>query len=617
MRWQRSAGGDYTRAMQAVFCRLLLVAGALLFGLRLTCQGQLLATPYKIADLSNSVEVAIRDGSWARHLDYLETGLTNTATAQNAPTPRTRWNQMLGDERMNLALAQAAFLQRFTPATVTAFQNQAANAAPFLRWLLRNEEALRYCLMTIRPQNKEPRVLNNWSRLRTCETNAWDKYWNLGLACALVFDKPMAFDSHISPTGRVDFVARYLFFRNSAARNRLKIDPSHLPTWELIWVVDAPVPDTDLAWAQEHVRLTRNDWQQAYGMVSYRMDQALKGAQIHPTYTLEELQRVGGVCVERAHFAAMSAKANGIPAMPIVGAGERGGHAWFGYLAAPFEWNMSAGRYEDDRYVTGYTREPLSRRYITEQSLNLLVDTQQLSSQYLLATRLSWLGQIFQERKSPQLTLVLFRTAVELAPCHTTAWNSLLDFLRASPTAKGEWRTVLQTFRSAFKNYPDFQAQADSIEAEVLLGDASVDEILQSLRSEISRQNASDRSDLVLKAIDRHVSLLQHAGKTNAVLSVYKKALRDFGDQLPVLENLSKRAFAFAQQVHGEADMLNCIDTICSAQLSNVMQDDPFRKMALGSLANMLVEFYSAAKQPEKALKYSQVAEKLRRSDGS
>ncbi len=603
--------------MHAAFCRSLLLAGVLLFGLRLDCLGQLLVTPYTTADLSNSVETAIRDGSWARHLDYVETGLTNTAAAQNAPTLRARWNQMLGDERMNLALAQAVFLQRVGPTTVTSFQNQATtNAAPFLRWLLRNEEALRSCLTTIRPQNKGSRVLTNWSRLRACETNTWDKYWSLGLACALVFDKPMAFDSHISPTGTVDLVARYLFFRNSAARNRLKIDLTHLPTWELVWVVDAPVPDTDLAWAQEHVRLARSEWQKAYEMVSYRMDQALKGAQIHPTYTLEELQRVGGVCLERAHFAAMSAKANGIPAMPLVGEGERGGHAWFGYLTAPFEWNMSAGRFEDDRYVTGYTCEPLSRRYITEQSLSLLVDTQQLSSQYLLATRLHWMGQIFQDRRDRRQALVLFRTAVELAPCRPDVWNSLLDSLKAAPTTKGEWRSVLQTFRSAFKNYPDFQAQADSIEADVLLDEAGVDEILQSLRSEISRMKASDRSDLVLKTIDRHVGLLQHAGKTNAVLSVYKKALQDFGDQLPVLEKLAMRAFAAAQQAHGEADMLSCIDAICNAQLSNGMQDDPFRKKALCSLANMLAEFYTAAKQPEKALKYNQLAGRLGRSGG-
>ena len=574
------------------------------------CFGQLLGTPYRLTVLVSSADGAMRDGDWPKYLEYIEQGLADTAAAQPATTAHSRWNRMFGDNTMALALAQSAFLRRIPPATLTAFQERATNGVDFLRWLLRNEDAMRSFLMTIQPANQASRVLDIWSTLRNCDTNAWDRYWNLGLACALVFDKPMPFNSRISQKGVVNVVERYAFFRNSVAHGRLKTDLPHLSTGELVWVVDAPVPDTDLAWAQEHVHFSRGEWAKAYDLVAYRMDQALNSAQIHPTYTLEEILRVGGVCVERAHFAAMSAKAHGIPAMPLVGEGERGGHAWFAYLASPHVWNMSGGRYGSDLYATGYTCEPQSRQYITEQSLNLLVDTQRNSAQYLLATRLIWLGQLTQARKDAKQAIALFQAAVEASPRHVPAWEALLACLRTAETTKAEWKSVLQTYRGNFKDYPDMAAKVDPLEAEFLLDDASADDILKSLRNETSRLKEKDRVDLVLQTVNRHVTMLQNAGKTNVVLGVYQKALKEFGTELPALHALAGRAFAYAQSVHCEADMLHNIEEACRRQLSDSPQD-PFRAKAQAALAEMLAGFYNAAGQHEKGVKYMRMAEKL------
>jgi hypothetical protein len=39
-----------------------------------------------------------------------------------------------------------------------------------------------------------------------------------------------------------------------------------------MWVVDAPVPESELVWAQKNVNFSRRDWGKAYGHIRYRMD---------------------------------------------------------------------------------------------------------------------------------------------------------------------------------------------------------------------------------------------------------------------------------------------------------------------------------------------------------
>jgi len=153
-------------------------------------------------------------------------------------------------------------------------------------------------------------------------------------------------------------------------------------------------------------------------------------------------------------------------------------------------------------------------------------------------------------------------------------------------------------------------AKADRLECEVLLVDANADEILKSLRNETRQMKEKNREDLVLQAVNRHVILLQNAGKTNVILSVYQSALQEFGDELPILKSLAVNAFKFAHGIHREADMLRTIEQACRHHLATPSQD-VFRAKAQANLASMLAGFYDTAGQLENAKRYKRLAEKL------
>jgi len=86
-------------------------------------------------------------------------------------------------------------------------------------------------------------------------------------------------------------------------------------------------------------------------------------------YTLMNIRKLGGVCMEQAYFSSCVGKCVGLPAVYCCGAGKRGGHAWVGALrqARPGSlWNFKAGRYSYDHYWKGVVDDPTARTRLTD-----------------------------------------------------------------------------------------------------------------------------------------------------------------------------------------------------------------------------------------------------------
>ncbi len=134
-------------------------------------------------------------------------------------------------------------------------------------------------------------------------------------------------------------------------------------------------------------------------MIRYRMDKAAGGRDLYDHYTLAEIKQKGGVCVDQAYFASMTAKANGIPAMTISGEGDRGAHAWFGYEESRTSWNLSTGRYKDN-YAAGTTRDPQTHRTIKEQELRELAAPARRTPAWGTTERYLQLSDLLREQRS-------------------------------------------------------------------------------------------------------------------------------------------------------------------------------------------------------------------------
>ena len=119
----------------------------------------------------------------------------------------------------------------------------------------------------------------------------------------------------------------------------------------------------------------------AYHHVPYDWDHYLENKPkliCEVEYSLENLDVIGGVCVDQAYYASEVSKAIGIPAVIVHGRGRSGiGHAWFTYFrmntaGRRASWTGGAGRYVSQAYFTGDVHEAATNRRIMDSELSLV-----------------------------------------------------------------------------------------------------------------------------------------------------------------------------------------------------------------------------------------------------
>jgi hypothetical protein len=113
--------------------------------------------------------------------------------------------------------------------------------------------------------------------------------------------------------------------------------PQQLPWPLLVHLVDLDVSDADRDWALSSCAAFRRDIAALYPSVPYDNDKLAGNPPRLGTlpYSLPNLQKLGGVCGDQAHFTSRVSKCLGVPAMKVAGAGRYGSamaHAWCGFL---------------------------------------------------------------------------------------------------------------------------------------------------------------------------------------------------------------------------------------------------------------------------------------------
>jgi hypothetical protein len=154
-----------------------------------------------------------------------------------------------------------------------------------------------------------------------------------------------------------------------------------VPVELLIYVVDNPVGLDDMNWALNKYSGTRDvgslffdisyDYDFYYGKAPQKLDSAPGG------YTLPNILRVGGICVDQAYFATSVGKSIGIPSAWTDGDSATAGHAWVGFLKSTGQtaaWDFDSGRYDDYQYVRGNVKDPQTGATLADSTVGLLSD---------------------------------------------------------------------------------------------------------------------------------------------------------------------------------------------------------------------------------------------------
>jgi len=271
----------------------------------------------------------------------------------------------LGDSRPVRGEGGAAFVQ---PLRVRMREDVAT-------WLFGSDERFALLADTLSPRDNAPAVWWNLAQLHDHDPAGRTEYFELMLALAVVWDQPRR-PLHGQMGGsplpfEPALTARYDYFKQLYASREARIPYARLNVDSLIFVVDTPVPLSELEWARKNVRGAAASWGQKFHAIKYnqlRVDQSVFDWP-HGQYTLANIEARGGICVDQAYYAVLTARAWGIPAIFFAGPGRRGGHAWFAFLKGEDRWEMDVGRFEEDQYQTGFTVNPQTNERMTDHEI--------------------------------------------------------------------------------------------------------------------------------------------------------------------------------------------------------------------------------------------------------
>lgn len=388
---------------------------------------------------------------------------------------------------------------------------------------------------SLTPYDKIPASLEILLRIHQAHPADLEEFPTLGVAYAVVFDQPFPkfwphrqVDPDDIPRGSTDPVERFADLVRTQRDDPLDLDPRKLAVHELRFVVDTGVSFDELAWARKHVRLSRSKFGEAFSMVRYDMPRLLTGMFNWQSgnYTLEAIQKSGGICVDQAYFAATAGKAHGLPTLFFHGQGQGGGHAWFGYMERPGKWNTDCGRWQNQNYPVGEAINPQTWQPINDSELDWLVADLPKNPAYLPAqAALGWARMHRSEKTAEVLKWV--REARGILPDWPDPWTDEAALLKDAPAA--EQKEFFNQWIAHFNKQSDLKVAGQQQLLEILKKEN--DPAATELQKDIVRENRKKRFDIGIGAGAGAVFEKIDAGDWEAAEGEYKSLIRKFDDQ--------------------------------------------------------------------------------------
>jgi hypothetical protein len=242
------------------------------------------------------------------------------------------------------------------------------------KWLLEHEEVRRVLFRAIGEARSPGECLKQFRQLQAFEPAKVLEYPNLAAAFATA--APLKhYRQQPEPASLLESFLYYADGKRAFCYNLKKMPyelsrylaDTRLAVGEREWAYKRYVHAKDPGAAYFHVK---------YDMAYFKEHKDKKVADL--PYSLQNLARVGGVCIDQAYYAAEVSKATGIPAAIVTGQGASGiGHAWFTYFqmnpaGTTASWTAGAGRYASQLYFTGQVTDPASGGQILDSELVLV-----------------------------------------------------------------------------------------------------------------------------------------------------------------------------------------------------------------------------------------------------
>lgn len=380
----------------------------------------------------------------------------------------------------------------------------------------------------ISPLDYPPAVLSVLCELRSSvPPREWKANRRLALAIALVHDQKPPVDwphgqvpPSCLPRGEMTPPEKFRDLISAHASGQLKLDPSQLSVGDLMHLVDHRLPASELAWLRKKYATVPLDKLagRAYSDISYDKERESAGRYQWPAaepYTMANISRLGGICVDQAFYSSMACKALGIPSAAFSGAGDDGGHAWVAFLS-PSGWDFTVGRPEG-KYIVGRSASPQSWVQTTDH------DMEGEATVPPAARTEMWLARIFASRGDLARAVSAADAAASMAPSSVPIWRERMAILSSGEDPDGlRGRLASELRRSKMPASVKSETRMALAKLEMSRGNSSA-----ARRQDIAaeKDTPSDRADLGVEQMAAAVRREIEAGRPDRAVLEYRKSV--------------------------------------------------------------------------------------------
>ncbi len=430
-----------------------------------------------VLSAAGSIAAGDRDEAWVSRAVLAELDRVARGGDMNAMGKRV--------EAVALARLRCGRLERTDALIDLIYAARACAALPAVRrrdggaaltdWLLAHRDVTRRLLRALGDVDDPAAALGRFARL--VEADAAGVIAHPGLAAAFATARPLShYRRQPDPASLTESFAYY-----TDPNRRFHFDPAELPFELARYLADTRLSLAEREWAWK--TYGRRHPGRAYFHVAYdeghfRDGRARRIASL--PYSLPNLLREGGVCLDRAYYAAEVCKAVGIPAAIVHGRGGAGvRHAWFAHCRASSVngrpiWTSATGRYAGRKYFVGTVRNPADGERILDAELVLSGAAGQLPlrrrEEADAAVALACLADGYRDGEGPggvgaldELAGLYRRRHADKpgAPPLETSWiepvrridlalveDLILAAIARNPAQGGAWRLVLELRRA-------------------------------------------------------------------------------------------------------------------------------------------------------------------------
>ena len=410
------------------------------------------------------------------------------------------------------------------------------NGTDFFRWALRDKsqplhQFMQHFLMQEGLAENAAHSLRQFFTIWT-ESEAKDrlKYLNLAIAGALINPRQAeAPGGYRGDDKRLSVPEVCAYMREMDKKRKLVTDIKKLSVSQLLHVVDVRLPQSEFDWAEENVNYTQANWAEAYSSIRYIMERAASNKDLYELYTFAEIRKEGGVCRDQGYFSCNTGKCRGVPAVYIVGDGDRGPHAWMVNLVDTVKW-VQTNSYG---YNSGRFTNPCSGRSQHESTL-LSKDAKTTDAKLVPAADAMILADYLARVDAARDAQTCARFVTTSFPTLTSAWAHYIKVLGQDeenlPPDK-VWRKITADLFQLSKKNSELMDLAAEVEDKYLLDGknaASKQMALRRSMSQLNRRGGDDRADLVLNAVNRQAEVFAESKNLTGLAGLYRKQLKKY-----------------------------------------------------------------------------------------